>query len=143
MLNLQSHRITTFLQENTSHVPALVPRSAKTSTTLKQKRVMMTKNNVAKQSDLNPNLQLKAHPSLESIHRKPDLYTPIEGSHQCHLMVMILRIGTLTHQPHHHSPFPKENLVPRLKGTKPKVRGVFETKEHTLKKTVTIRKYHC
>ena len=73
------------------------------------------KQHVAKQSDLNPNLQLKAHPSLESIHRKPDQYIPIEGSNQCHLTVMILRIGTLTHQPHHHSPFPKENIVPDLK----------------------------
>ena len=40
-------------------------------------------------------------------------------------------------------PIPKRKPSARLKGTEPKVRGVFETKEHSLKKTVTTRKYHC
>ena len=40
-------------------------------------------------------------------------------------------------------PIPQRKPSARLKGTKPKVRGVFETKEHTLKKTVTTRKYRC
>ena len=40
-------------------------------------------------------------------------------------------------------PIPQRKSSARLKGTKPKVRGVFETKEHTLKKTVITRKYRC
>ena len=40
-------------------------------------------------------------------------------------------------------PIPQRKPSARIKGTKPKVHGVFETKEHTLKKTVTTRKYRC
>ena len=38
---------------------------------------------------------------------------------------------------------PKRKPSARLKGTEPKVRGVFETKEHSLKKTVITQKYRC
>ena len=40
-------------------------------------------------------------------------------------------------------PIPQRKHSARLKGNKPKVCSVFETKEHTLKKTVTTRKYRC
>ena len=40
-------------------------------------------------------------------------------------------------------PIPQRKPCARLKGTKPKVHGAFETKEHTLRKTVTTRKYRC
>ena len=41
-------------------------------------------------------------------------------------------------------PTPKPKPKPSApKGTKPKVRGVFKTEDHTLKKPMTTRKYHC
>ena len=38
---------------------------------------------------------------------------------------------------------PKRKPSSRSNRTEPKIRGVFETKEHSLKKTVKTRKYHC
>ena len=40
-------------------------------------------------------------------------------------------------------PVPKRKPSSRSKRTVPKIRGVFETKEHSLKKTVKTRKYRC